>query len=92
MDHPTILHLFLLFLFVISSKVISIFIKRPLNGAFGYLVVGGVLGIVNIIQVFNPDIIPLDQRYYALGHIVGSLFIPVCIGLLLALRFKKKHA
>ena len=67
-------------------------IKRPLNGAFGYLIVGGIFSVIGILQVFNPDNVPPDQRYYVLGQVVGSLIIPLGLGVFLSQRFKKKHS
>lgn len=89
--NPAIAHLIILSFFLIGAKVISMIIKRPLNGAFGYLIVGGIFSVIGVLQVFNPDNVPLDQRYYVLGQVVGSLIIPLGLGLFLSQRFKKKH-
>lgn len=89
--NPVIAHLIILGVFLIVAKIISMIVKRPIIGAFGYLIVGGVLTVLGVIQVFNPENVPLDKRYYVLGQVVGSLFIPLGLGFFLSQRFKAKY-
>lgn len=89
---PMISHFILLALFLIGAKIVSMIVKRPVNGAFGYLVVGGVFIIIGILPIFNTDTVPLDQRYFVLGQVLGALIVPYAVGFFLHQWFKKKNS
>lgn len=89
--HPMHSHLILLGLFLLGAKLLSLILKRPVNGAIGYLVVGGVFSVITVLKVFNPYIVPVSQRYEVLGEMVGGLLIPLGLGYWLSRRFHKKH-
>ena len=84
-------HLLLLLTCMIAAKIISMIIKRPVNGAFGYLMIGGVLASISILNVFNTGIVPVNDQAYYLGKIIGALFLPLILALFFFYRFAKKH-
>jgi cell shape-determining protein MreD len=84
-------HLVVLLTCMIVAKIISMIIKRPVNGAFAYLIVGGVLASISILKVFNTGIVSVNDRWYVLGQIIGSLFLPFILALFFSYRFAKKY-
>lgn len=86
--HPTLAHLILLGAFILGAKLFSFVSKRRLDGAFGYLITAGVVLLIGLIRIFNPDIVPSNERAYVLGSLTAALALPVGLALYLSLRHR----
>lgn len=84
--HPTLAHFVMLGAFMLGARFFSFLAKRPVDGAFGYLITAGVVVLIGVIQIFNPDIVPRNERAYVLGSLTAALALPVGLALYLSLR------
>lgn len=89
--HPTITHFIMLGAFMLGAQFAGFLAKRPVDGAFGYLVTTGVLVLIAVIQIFNPDVVPNNERAYVLGTLTAALALPVGLALYLSLRHKARR-
>lgn len=89
--HPTLAHLILLGAFILGAKLFSFVSKRPVDGAFGYLITAGVVLLIGLVRIFNPDIVPSNERAYVLGSLTAALALPVGLALYLSIRHKARR-
>lgn len=89
--HPTITHFIMLGAFMLGAKFFSFLAKRPVDGAFGYLVTTGVLVLIAVIQIFNPDVVPSNERAYVLGTLTAALALPVGLALYLSIQHNARR-
>lgn len=89
--HPTLAHFIMLGAFMLGAKFFSFLAKRPVDGAFGYLLTTGVVVLIGVIQIFNPDIVPSNERAYVLGALTATLALPVGLALYLTLRHNARR-
>lgn len=89
--HPTITHFIMLGAFMLGAKFFGFLAKRPVDGAFGYLVTTGVLMLIAVIQIFNPGVVPSNERAYVLGTLTAALALPVGLALYLSIRHNARR-